>query len=311
MGIPQGTPLSCELFVLYINAIIFVLRHCKIKLFADDVLLWIVTQIEDIDRAIHLLNEDLRNLFEFFCARKLSVNEMKTKYMIISSRPVVQPATSLTLNSQPIERVSSFKYLGVIITENQKLDLHHEYVCKKLQKKTSFLQRNRNRYNRRAKTLIYKSLISPHTDFCSSILFLLNETQLNELQQYQNRAMRAILKRNRYASVTDMLQELDWLSIRQRISFNVLMMVHKMKHGLLPTYLSQNLNYVRDCQPYSLRSNDRFRLPAFSRTQSRNSLFCRGVAMYNTMMDHFVPDLDLNSFKVQLKNYVKSNILSH
>lgn len=309
IGIPQGTPLSCELFALYINAIVFVLRHCKIKLFADDILLWIVARIEDIDRAIRQLNEDLQHLFEFFCARKLSVNEQKTKYMIISSRQTVQPNIRLVLNGHQIERVTNYKYLGVIITDNQKLDLHHEYILKKIQKKTNYLTRNRKRYNKRAKLLMFKSLISPHTDFCSSILFLLNETQLNELQQQQNRAMRAILNRNRYASVTQMLQELDLLSVRQRISFNVLLMVHKMKKGLLPQYLTQNLSYVRDCQPYSLRSNDRFRLPTHTRTQ--NSLFYKGVSLYNAMLDHLLPDNNISRFKAQLKDYVKLHVRSH
>ena len=82
--------------------------------------------------------------------------------------------------------------------------------------------------------------------------------------------------------------------IRQRIIFSVLAMIHKMKLGLLPPYLSQNLQYVRDVQPYNLRSNSKFRLPAFTSNIGQNSLFYNGVSLYNQMMDEIIVDSKTN-----------------
>lgn len=42
VGLPQGTPLSCVLFSMYINSIVKVVKRSKIKLFADDTLNWII-----------------------------------------------------------------------------------------------------------------------------------------------------------------------------------------------------------------------------------------------------------------------------
>lgn len=39
LGLPQGSVLSALLFIIYINDIKKVFKHCKIKLFADDTLI--------------------------------------------------------------------------------------------------------------------------------------------------------------------------------------------------------------------------------------------------------------------------------
>lgn len=186
-----------------------------------------------------------------------------------------------------------------------------QYVKKKMIKKIGFLQRNKHKFDLKTKLLMLKSLISPHVDYCSSVLFLATDTQLKELQLLQNRAMRAVLKCNRRTNVEQMLNKLNLLDVKQRIYFNVLLMIHKLKIGLLPTYLSQNLQYVRDVQPYSLRSNENFRLPQFIGGQAQNSLFYKGVSLYNSLINDVSINNNVSEFKNELKNYVKVNFSSH
>lgn len=313
VGLPQGTPLSCILFALYINAIVSIIKHCKIKLFADDTLIWIIAKNkDDLIQKIFLLNEDLARVCMFFEVRKMFLNVSKTKFMIISGSSIQHVPIPVKLNGQSIERVWEMKYLGVIIDPQLKLDLNHQYVKKKMIKKISFLQRNRNRYYMHTKLLMYKSLIGPHVDFCSTVLFLATDTQLKELQVLQNRAMRAILNCGIRTSIETMLNRLKLLDVKQRIYFNVLIAVHKMKLGLLPPYLTQQLRYVGDVQPYGLRSNNRFRLPDYT-GQGQNSLFYKGVDLYNKMMrdEDDLAGLNIESFKRKLVIYVKDRFSSH
>lgn len=215
------------------------------------------------------------------------------------------------INGQDIERVYEIKYLGVIIDPKLKFDANFQYVKKKILKKICFLQRNKHKFDLKTKLVILKSLISPHVDYCSSVLFLATETQLRELQLLQNRAMRSVLKCGNRTSIDDMLQRLNLLDIKQRIYFNVLVMIHKLKIGLLPTYLSQNLQYVRDVQPYSLRSNEMFRLPNYIGGQAQNSLFYKGVSLYNSLSNHMPLSNNINEFKNDLVNYVRISFSSH
>ena len=56
-GVPQGSVLSTLLFILYVDGVRSVIKHCEISIFADDIALWIVEN--DYDKAVKLLNEDL------------------------------------------------------------------------------------------------------------------------------------------------------------------------------------------------------------------------------------------------------------
>lgn len=310
VGLPQGTPLSCLMFALYINAIVEIVRRCKIKLFADDTICWIEGYVEEIAQKIIQLNQDLHQISLFCEARKMKLNISKTKYMVISKSGVNTLSVAPTINGQDIERVYEMKYLGVIIDHRLKFDLNLQYVKKKLVKKISFIQRNKHKYDLKTKLQLFKSLVSSHIDYCSTVLFLATDAQLKELQVLQNRALRAILKCDYRTSVESMLQKLNLFDVKQRINFNVLLMIHKLKLGILPSYLSQNLQFVRDVQPYSLRSGDRFRLPRFLGNQAQNSLFYKGLAMYNDLMTVQCGE-DINEFKRDLINYVKINFKSH
>lgn len=310
VGLPQGTPLSCVLFILYINAIFQIVRRSKIKLFADDTLCWVVADSSEVAQKVIELNQDLHQLSLFFESRKMKLNVTKTKYMVISQRNVNTLNVTPIVGGQLVERVYEMKYLGVIIDHKLKFDAHVQYVKKKLVKKINYLQRNKYMYDRNTKLMLYKSLVSPHIDYCSSVLFLINESQMRELQILQNRALRAILKCDFQTNIESMLRKLKLLDVKQRVYFNVLIIIHKLKLGILPTYLCQNLQYVRDSQPYSLRSNDRFRLPAVLSGQAQNSLMYKGVALYNNMMDTAETET-FSSFKKNLIDYVKDNFRSH
>ena len=80
IGVPQGTPLSCPLFNLYVNDIVTVSEKCKLNLFADDALLWVVA--DDLEEGIRLIKNGFRNIKRFLNMYKLRLNINKTKYIL-------------------------------------------------------------------------------------------------------------------------------------------------------------------------------------------------------------------------------------
>ena len=68
--------------------------------------------------------------------------------------------------------------------------------------------------------------------------------ELNELQIAQNRAMRIILQFNRYTKVKYMLQVVEFMSVRQRLYYNVCIFIFKTVGGVLPKELKNKLQYV-------------------------------------------------------------------
>jgi hypothetical protein len=86
------------------------------------------------------------------------------------------------------------KYLGVIIDDKFNFDSNTNYIIEKAAKKVNLIGRRSNKLITKSKILLYKSLVTRHFDYCSSILFLANARQFQDMQKIQNKMMRIVLR---------------------------------------------------------------------------------------------------------------------
>lgn len=309
-GVPQGSVLAPILFILYINDISNYCKKCNIKLFADDTMLYVAGKVEDIQSK---LNEDLKNICEWTCDNSLKLNLNKTKFMLIASRNKLNKfkqdgiKLSIIIDDCQIERVNKFKYLGVIIDCELNFNSHCEYIKNKMAKKVGLMFRLNNKISMYSKLIIYKSMISPHIDYCGTILIYLNKQQIQLLQKVQNRSMRAILSCNRYTPINTMLNVLNLMNIEQRIAYNTLMFVFKMKNGSMPSYLTNNLMYVIDVHSHKTRAtvNNDFYINV-EHVQS-NTLLGKGLAWFNQLPNLLKDCNNMCTFKRLCIEYIKEN----
>ncbi|CAB4024457.1 Hypothetical predicted protein, partial [Paramuricea clavata] len=83
-GIPQGSILGPLLFLIYINDLPNSLEYSSTRMFADDTTLTVSGKsIQDVEVAI---NHDLTNVKQWLTANRLSLNLVKTEYLLIGSR---------------------------------------------------------------------------------------------------------------------------------------------------------------------------------------------------------------------------------
>ncbi len=73
----------------------------------------------------------------------LSLNIDKTKELVVDYRRQSREHTPITIDKTPVERVSSFKFLGVHITEDLTWSAHTDAVLKKAHQCLFFLRRLR------------------------------------------------------------------------------------------------------------------------------------------------------------------------
>ena len=130
-GVPQGSILGPLLYLIYVNDI----GNCTeehLLSFADDTTL-ILSSSDEIS-LFHKANLEMDNLYDWFCANRLSLNPQKTKYIIIKAPRAKCDLTGLniSINGTPLSRVvkgckeRSTKFLGVYIDDTLSWKSHVE-----------------------------------------------------------------------------------------------------------------------------------------------------------------------------------------
>ncbi len=115
IGAPQGCVLSPLLYSLYTHDCVSSCSSTSIVKFADDTV--VLGLINNDDEAAYL--DEVERLTSWCQDNCLSLNVSKTKELIVDFRKRQQrPYTPLMISGTPVERVSSFKYLGVNISED-------------------------------------------------------------------------------------------------------------------------------------------------------------------------------------------------
>lgn len=135
---PQGSVSGAKWFNLYINSVGEVIEHSDINMFADDTMIYSMIYIicKDTKLADTKLNEDLLNVEKWLSKIKLKIKTEKTEYMILNQRG--KEKAKIIMNNEELERVTSTKYLGVIIDDKLDFKENFDYVCKKMAKKSVF-----------------------------------------------------------------------------------------------------------------------------------------------------------------------------
>ncbi len=110
-GVPQGSVLGPLLFLLFINDITHVVRHSKIRLFADDTCLFI--EVDNRTSAADHIDTDLSHINNWAAQWLVTFSPTKTKSLIISTKSDLHLHPKVKLNGQEIEEVSSHTYLGL------------------------------------------------------------------------------------------------------------------------------------------------------------------------------------------------------
>lgn len=304
-GVPQGSVLGPLLFILYINDIHKSIKHCKLNLFADDTLLTIASK--NIEDATQKLNQDLCSLSKWLEQNKLKLNVSKTKYMFIGKKTVNRTTPVIHINSEYIEIVNSFKYLGIIIDNKLNFHEHIQHIIKQIAKKIGVLYRASKQLTKHAIQTIYNTIIKPHFQYCSTILFLCTNTDIRKLQVQQNKVMRLILKCPYDTHIKNMLIELKWLSVRQIIYYNVFLFIYKMQNNMLPLYLCNNIKYIYQHHNINTRNRNHIYVHSRHKSSTQNSLYYKGFTMYNSLPTS-LKQSTLSQFKIKIKNYVSSQL---
>ena len=129
-------------------------------------------------------------------------------------------------------------YLVITIDQNLNFNIQTNNICNKANRALGALKRAAPFLPIDTRALMFNTMVLPHLDYCYTIWGRTSDTNIGKIQKIRNRGMRIILQCHPRTHITDMLSNLKWLSIKQRIIFLTAVLVFKIMHSKTTNYMS-------------------------------------------------------------------------
>ena len=299
-GVPQGSILGPLLFLVYINDICNNLNDTKVRLYADDTVIY--NSGEHILQTGMELQLSLNRLYNWCDRNKLTININKTKVMTFGSRKFIKQriSPSLLLGDIPLGNVTTFKYLGVILDRELKFNAHAQNIYKLASYKVNTLRRVRPYINDHTALMMYKMKILPYLDYGDIFYMSANEEHLDVIRKLQYRALRICLKVNIYTPRVELLTRanLPLLAFRRQVHLRNFM----FKRAKNDEYLDKADIRTR------AHNAPLFKIPKSDTKTFDRSILVKGGTEWNSLSAQTRNIASYNSFKFAQKKWLFSMI---
>ena len=301
-GIPQGSILGPLLFLLYINDLVNVSRHCFSILFADDTNMFISGK--NLEVLCSQLNEDLREIQEWLNCNKLSLNVLKTHYMIFTPRNKIIEDIDVQFYGVNIQRVFVTKFLGVQIDSHLTWKHHIEYTCKKLSKCVGILCKARKKLAKSSLINLYYSFAYPYLIYCNHIWGKNYPTSLEKLYLVQKKVIRIVTCSPYRAHTEPLCIANRILNVADINDYMIGIFMYNYMDGNVPNAFQNFFHVNRNIHDYELRNADDIQVPYGRLDIRRFSIIIAGANLWNSLPVYVKNANTVHLFKRYLKNYL-------
>ena len=277
-GFPQGSILGPLLFVMLINDLPSCLNTRSTLMYADDTVLFYSSKdVNEIERA---LCRDLQLLESWLRDNSLFLNKSKTECVLFGTASRLSTVTnfSIYVSGSLIERVSEFKYLGVVLDESLSWTAHVKYILGKAGKRVGMLSQIRTNVTTNTADLIYKSFILPVIDYCDTVWNCCGKVNSDNLEKLHKRAA-SLIVRNHCSDAA--LQSLAMESLENRRKKHVYRSVTKCMNGKFPQFFYRLFQLQSGDYGTSDTPEQPIASPSSTDRSSKKVIFYSGAQIFN------------------------------
>ena len=301
-GVPQGSILGPLLFILYINDINNCCDNLRLILFADDTNLFYSNRVySELER---IINTDLDKLSSWFKANKLSLNAVKTNFIVFGHKKIPRDL-NLVLDGNVLDRTDCVKFLGIYVDEKLTWNNHLNYISGKISRSLGMISRVCRILPVDILKTLYYSMIYPYLLYCCIVWGGACTTSLHKLEVLQNRAVRLITRSPFRASSRPIFKQLNVLRLADIRQVQIALFMFEIRNSSLPKccllYCSPNLNNY-----YSMRNVCDFLTPAFRTNIREQSVSVLGPRLWNMLPLDVRSSVSLFCFKKSVRSHLIS-----
>jgi hypothetical protein len=283
------------LFLIYIDSVscLELSQGTKMLLYADDMLVF--KNIQSNQDCTDLQN-DINQIYNWSAKNYLSFNSSKCKQMVISRKHTSLIDQPLQLGNSILERVYTYKYLGVTVTSDLSWSEHVHTKCSKAKKLVGLLYR---RFQRNADPItlfnLYRALIRPHLEYACEVWNPHLQRDILKLEKVQKFALRMCTKQWN-ADYFDLLSLYSAPTLADRRLLLSLCTMYKIIHDLVDfpqhVFIPKTSNNLRSSRNTSLY------IQPFARTNAFQSSFVPlSCSIWNTLPCYIKDSQSLAIFK--------------
>ena len=307
-GVPQGSILGPQLFLIYINDMCNSVQ-CDLLLYADDSAL-VFSHKDPIFISDHLSSQ-LTTCKHWLIDNKLSLHVGKTECILFGSKRRLKKVRGfqVTCEGSLVNQVAEVTYLGVKLDENLDGRAHAVSLIKKCAGRLAFLYRNSALLNLQNRKTLCTALVQPYLDYCCSSWYSGLTKQLQgKLNVIQRRMVRFIYGFHHMHHVDNSdLKSLSWLNVEDRVRFFKVVHVFRVRSGLAPSYLTANFVPLADHHSYRTRGSSHDYAITAIVARASSSFSFTAIKAWNSLPAHLKSLTSLNVFKRKVKEMFLSS----
>lgn len=258
-GFPQGSCVGPFGFKLYTKPLTAIAKHhgINIHLYADDTQLYTSFLPKDSESALERMEECIEEIRQWMGSHFLKLNDEKTEFMLFGTENDIKQVTGWTVSVGGAEILPSrdARNIGAYLDPQMKMTVQISKTIRACYCQLRSISKIKRFLTKDAVIRLCHAFITSRIDNMNALLHELPDYQLLKIQRVINSTARLIHPPKPSEHTIDILKQLHWLPVKERIIFKIVLLVFKCLNNEGPSYLSDLLVPYKPCRV--LRSSEK------------------------------------------------------
>ena len=285
MGVFQGSALGPLLFTIFSNDLSLYSEDAAVYQYADDTQLLLSGPLTDFGALISLMETSLASLDHWFSANALKVNAAKTQLMVFGSRQNLRNVPDFTVSFRDTELVPCAQVgnLGVIFDGTLSWDAHVSELSRRCTGLLIGLSHVRHYLPDGVIKTLVVALVMSRIKYCLPVFGNGTLKNFDRLQKLLNFAARVIFGRRKFDHVSDLRDQLGWMTPETMATYQTLVTAQKAIQRGEPETLASLFTLNSKIRCRSTRQDRLFHLPRPRLETGKRRFAYRAAALLNTL----------------------------